>query len=167
MSPICTPSALPPVIEETRTAGVSGDSDDLSGIIYGIRQHFMLPLSRSKLLGLWDELDRLGEQCREPNWDGYGAKPIGQRALVEAKILVRSLPSSIVAPEIVPEPSGAIGFEWRQDNQQTLILSVFGEGEIQYAAILAGGTRKYGAERFSGEIPDFLATILVGHFTQA
>jgi hypothetical protein len=53
-------------------------------------------------------------QLRE-NWDGYGASPISDQAHENARRfidLIEAAPFDVPAPEVSPQPSGTISFEW-------------------------------------------------------
>src|SRR3989338_6372044 len=71
-----------------------------------------LTISRGQLLSeLRYSLNRIYDECSNPNWDGYGAQAISEDAYEEAERIISMLPSSIPAPEIIAEPTGDIGFE--------------------------------------------------------
>lgn len=48
----------------------------------------------------------------QPNWDGYGALPIGEETKKNAHGVLSILENSTCAPEIVPNPNGTLSFEW-------------------------------------------------------
>jgi hypothetical protein len=102
-------------------------------------------------------LDNLWEECSVAGWDGYGALPIGREVYLEAKKLIMSLPvvSFIPMPEIVPEPSGEIAFEWSKGRRRTFIASVGGNNEIVYAGLF-GLNKTHGAEYFGDSLPVIL-----------
>ena len=66
-------------------------------------------------------------ECSYSDWDGYDAVAISEDAYEEAQKIINLLPSSIPMPEIVAEPTGDIGFEWRRDKRQVFVLSVGGK----------------------------------------
>lgn len=167
MNTICPSLGLAGDIEQLVTLGESLVSRNLLGLFNETRQHFMEPVSRGKMLNeLWNCLERIESECKEYNWDGYGASPLLQKALMEIKIILRELPLCLDRPQIVPEPSGAIGLEWRRGGHQIFILSVDGSETISYAAILHGGSKKYGVERFTETLPNFIKDHLWEHFSE-
>ncbi len=59
---------------------------------------------------LIDEFAQLGE-----NWDGYGGSPISDQARDNARHLIdviETAPFGMPTPEVSPQPSGTISFEW-------------------------------------------------------
>jgi hypothetical protein len=114
---------------------------------------------------LGDALDALREtyeECYEGNWDGYGALPISEATYDEAVRFLNALPSWLPTPEIVPEPSGDIGFEWNFGKNRVLAASVDGTNRITYAGLLGTGNKAHGTEVFDGSIPQ----TLVGHVSR-
>ena len=91
--------------------------------------------------------------CRAPDWDGYGAEPVTDKAYFEAAKLLELLPSYLPLPEIVPEPTGDIALEWHKENQFTFVLSVNGNNTITYAGIFGPGNETHGTENFTESIP--------------
>lgn len=120
-----------------------------------------------KLKRLWDTLAGIESECKMPGWDGYGAAPLSSDALTEIKALLELLPSSLPAPDIVPEPTGAIGLEWRRGKDAILVLSVEGKGVISYVAIFGAETKRYGMERLGTTVPSFIQRELLPYFFEA
>lgn len=98
----------------------------------------------------------LYEQCHTQNWDGEGAEPILFDAVEEAEQLLYLLPSSIPTPEFVPEPTGAIAFEWYQGRDRVYLLSVDGTQSIQFAALMGQGNELHGRTNFVGTLPPMI-----------
>lgn len=94
----------------------------------------------------------------EANWDGYGATVITSDAYEEAKKIIKLLPSSIRMPEIVAEPSGEIGLEWRHGRGQIFVMSVSGMHKINYAGLFSGN-KIHGSEYFDETLP----SLIIGH----
>ena len=132
-----------------------------------LESHLNRPVTTAKTLALREVLADIIQECSRADWDGHGARPVSPAAIVESLLLMRFLPRSASVPEIVAEPSGALGFEWHDDRGSAFVVSVSGTGRINYAAILPGGTRKYGAERFSRELPSVVREILLTHFQKS
>ena len=103
-----------------------------------------------------DALRETYEECAAGNWDGYGALPISQTTYDEALRFINALPSWLPTPEIVPEPSGDIGFEWNFGKNRVLAASVNGTNRIAYAGLLGTGNKAHGTEVFDGSIPQAL-----------
>ena len=92
-------------------------------------------------------------ECSHENWDGEGALPISTRTLQEAVKFLTALPLTIPTPEVVPEPMGAIGFEWRGGKNAVFVASVHGTQKITYAGLFGPGVTVHGSEDFGDSIP--------------
>lgn len=97
-------------------------------------------------------LFEVSRECSQSDWDGYGATAISEHAYEEAEKIINLLPSSIPMPEIVAEPTGDIGFEWRSGRGQVFVISVGGKHRITYAGIFAGN-KVHGSEYFEDTLP--------------
>jgi hypothetical protein len=113
-------------------------------------------LTRSYSTGSSEASQKLQKLCYEGNWDGYGALPVSQATYDEAVRFLNALPSWLPTPEIVPEPSGDIGFEWNFGKNRVLAASVNGTNRITYAGLLGTGNKAHGTEVFDGSIPQAL-----------
>jgi hypothetical protein len=100
---------------------------------------------------LRDELATVWEECREPNWDGFGALPVSQETLQNVYRLLESLPLDCPAPSIGAEPDGALTLEWHRSARRTLSVSVGDDGNLHFAGLF-GPNRAYGTEAFFGEV---------------
>ena len=103
-----------------------------------------------------DTLRETYEECYKGNWDGYGALPVSLATYDEAVRFLNAFPSWLPTPEIVPEPSGDIGFEWNFGKNRVLAASVNGTNRITYAGLLVTGNKAHGTEVFDGSIPQAL-----------
>lgn len=54
----------------------------------------------------------IGNAFAVPNWDGYGALPVGDMAKKNALTALEHLESLTCAPEITSNPNGTLSFEW-------------------------------------------------------
>jgi hypothetical protein len=106
-----------------------------------------------------DELATVWNECRDANWDGFGAVPVTQDTLRNAYILLESLPLGFPAPSISAEPDGDLTLEWHRSARRTLSVSVTADGDLHYAALL-GASRVYGTEAFFDEIPDAIRDLV-------
>lgn len=114
----------------------------------------------------WKSLAEIESECNVPNWDGYGAAPISLDAVGEVRLFLRLVPANLVAPAIVPEPSGAVGLEWRRGKEIVLVLSFNGKGVITYASRFGAEVSRYGVERFIETIPLFIQRELLSYFVE-
>lgn len=123
----------------------------LSKAIGTFRQTVSLGLHLEEAL---DSLYEVRQECAEEDWDGYGALPVSEGAYYEAKKLLQLLPSSIPMPELLPEPSGDIGLEWRKGRNH-FVVSASGNNELTFAGIF-GSSRIHGTEYFYNAIPSII-----------
>ena len=105
---------------------------------------------------LLDELYQIYKECSETNWDGYDSQPISKEAYLEAEKLIRLLPTDFKKPEILPEATGEIVFEWYQGKRFIYTISVGGNNLITYAGIFGNTSKMHGTEYFGYKIPDII-----------
>jgi hypothetical protein len=108
---------------------------------------------------VFDELLKTFEECREPNWDGYGAQSVREETYDLAHQFLTVLPLSTPVPSIGAEPDGHITVEWYRSPQRTLSVSISPDGDLHYAALL-GSTKTCGTEPFTGEIPKIIFDLI-------
>jgi len=109
---------------------------------------------RDAIRSLFEDVYR---NCSQENWDGEGAAVISIQTVREAERCLNALPLSVRTPEIVPEPSGAIGFEWRSGPNAVFVTSVHGTQTLTFAGLFGVDASSYGTEQFIDSIP---ATII-------
>ena len=102
------------------------------------------------------------QECCEENWDGYDALAVSPAVLFEAIRFICALPQRLPSPEIVPEPTGDIGFEWNYGKNLIFIASVSGTKLVDYAGLFGTGEETHGTEVFDGSIPP----VLIGHISR-
>ena len=93
------------------------------------------------------------QECSRGNWDSEGAYPISARTVQEAVKFLNALPLTIETPEVIPEPMGAIGFEWRGERNSVFVASVHGTRKMTYAGLFGLGVTNHGSEDFGDSIP--------------
>lgn len=133
--------------------GVSDESNSLQDSIKDIQRRHSETASGQGISRVSVALLEIFLDCRKPNWDGYDAKPISEKAYFEAAKLLELLRFYLPQPEIVPEPMGDIAFEWYKENQYTFVISVSGVNTIAYAGIFGPGNEVHGTENFTESIP--------------
>lgn len=95
-------------------------------------------------------------RCREGNWNGEDAEPISEETALRAIDLLVALPSYLPVPDIFPDPSGAIAFEWYRRPKHRLVLSIYGNGTIEFAGLLGTGNEIYGEARLGNDLPEII-----------
>lgn len=115
-------------------------------------------MALEKRKGLFDELFETFEECREPNWDGYGAQPVSDETYRLAYEFLTALPLDTPAPSVGAEPDGHLTVEWYRSPERTLSVSISADGDLHFAALL-GLTKAYGTEPFVGEVPKIISDL--------
>ena len=106
---------------------------------------------------LIQDLRETFRECSIEDWDGYGALPIQEQAVLEAERFIAVMPAFMPDPEIAPEPSGDIGLQWSFGENRILAVSFAGRNIITYAAILGSSERtKCGKEKFNNSNPQVI-----------
>lgn len=137
-------------------AVTSGGTSETAGFIAKQIEQWRRKLQDSYALGQQakgshNALYQVFEECRQANWDGYGAAPVSVRAFQSACEFLEALPLGTPAPSIGAEPDGHITLEWYHSPRRTLSISVSPEGDLHYAALM-GSSKAYGTEPFFGEV---------------
>ena len=109
--------------------------------------------------GVFEELLKTFEECRKPNWDGYGAQPVREETYDLAHQFLTALPLSTPVPSIGAEPDGHITVEWHRSPQRTVSVSISPDGELHYAALL-GAERICGTETLRARMPTVLSDLI-------
>jgi len=100
-------------------------------------------------------LSEVYEECSRADWNGYGAEAITSDTYKEARTVIYSLPFSMPVPDIVAEPTGDIGFEWRRGKGHVFVASVGGKHQMTYAGLF-GSNSVHGSEYFEGALPSVI-----------
>lgn len=104
-------------------------------------------------------------KCNEANWGGEEEQPISRESALRAEELLLALPSYLPVPEIFPDPTGAISFEWYRRPKHRLVLSIYPTGIVEFAGLLGVGNEVYGSARLEGGLPNILRSQLRELFT--
>ena len=102
---------------------------------------------------LYSEVYRVYHECSEQDWDSYDGMPISDKTFFEAIEIIRLLPQDLPLPEVMPEPTGEIAFEWYKDRKHVFVISVGGRERISYAGLFGSHSETPGFEYFSDRFP--------------
>ena len=116
-------------------------------------------MALEKRKGLFEELFEIVEECRETNWDGYGAQPVRDQTYRFAYEFLTALPRDTPAPSVGAEPDGHLTVEWFRSPERTLSVSISAGGDLHFAALL-GEVKAYGTEPFVGEVPKIISDLI-------
>ena len=67
---------------------------------------------------MFQELLKTFKECREPNWDGYGAQAVREETYHLAHRILAALPLGTSVPSVGAEPDGQITFEWYRHHSE-------------------------------------------------
>jgi hypothetical protein len=115
-------------------------------------------LQRSNAVGIApvrEELGTVWEECRNPDWDGFGALAVSQDSLRNTYLVLESLPLGFPLPSIGAEPDGQFTLEWHRSPSQTFSVSVDPDGLLHYAGLF-GPNRRFGTEVLYDELPEVI-----------
>ena len=105
---------------------------------------------------LYQEIYRIYHEYSDPNWDGYDAIPVSENTFSQAQKFAKLLPDSVPLPDVMPEPTGEIAFEWYQDGTHVLVISVGNDDVLSYAGLFGIHCQTHGTERLTQHIPQSL-----------
>lgn len=106
-------------------SGMSSVAQELNAIFTQYLEYIERPLSLSgPRQSAIEQIQEILRECRRPNWDGYGARPVQPLTASNARLLIRMLPASCPMPEVAPEPDGSISLDWIQGPNRMLSISV-------------------------------------------
>ncbi len=95
----------------------------------------------------------LAEECKEADWDGYGAEPLDRNALDLAREIIRALPDDLPMPSFAIEPDGCVSLDWMPTRSRIFTLSAGKSDRLPYAWI-DGTDRGHAVGRFvNGRLP--------------
>lgn len=146
-------ASLYPLPEDEK--GYSESSQMVKGYLKEIREHYMAPATRKRVMLAWDDAFRdIVENYLEEGWDGYDASPVTEQTIKEAYKFICLLPLSLPTPdEISADPDGDISFEWYKATNYIFTVSVSEKKTIAYAGIFGTYTKVHGSEYFDFKIP--------------
>lgn len=116
---------------------------------------------RSKLI---NEIEELRFEYSKEGWDGYDALPVNKESVRAAVLFAEGLPEKIYTPELAPENSGNLVYDWFPKKKLQFSVSVYPD-KLIYAGII-GSEKRHGEMPFIGEIPDEIIKILTDYFSR-
>lgn len=106
---------------------------------------------------LWDVWD----ECRVPDWDGYGAQAVAQETLHATYTLIESLRLGFPRPTIGAEPDGQLTLEWSKSPTRILSVSVDPDGLLHFAGLFGPGRKQFGTLPFFSSAPQELIDLVM------
>ena len=145
----------------TVTPGSSEEADYVSNQMFdGIKQWRSSISFGEKKREATLELLETYEECKEADWDGFGAAPIEHDAYLNAYRFIEALPDDVATPEMDAEPDGHLTFGWHRTRRYTLSVSVSPDGYLYWSALL-GPRKRNGSEPFLNRIPSDLLRLIL------
>jgi len=154
--------ATPPPFISYYERGVSPISQQLVRVTEQISNHASETISLGWREHLKQQLLEIQSRCNQSGWDGYQAAPICLKTLLAAIEFLKLLPNYIEMPDIVPEPTGEIGFLWEKGEDITLLVSVSPETIV--VVELLGSSKSHGERTFPNRLPTNIEKTLLDYF---
>lgn len=101
---------------------------------------------------LFDKIIEARAVAAQDNWDNDGASAVDQQTVDAAIRVLHALPESLPAPEITPETTGEIAFEWYRDRDNVAVVTIHRD-QIRWAAVIRNRPSVSGRAPFSRTIP--------------
>jgi flagellar hook-length control protein FliK len=152
----------PPFNTSHYELGVSQTSQHLVKYTAQILNHASETISLGWRKALNQQLMDMQSRNNKSGWDGYQANPISQQTMFAAMIFLTLLPDYIEMPDIVPEPTGEIGFLWEKGEDITLLISISPETIVFVE--LSGSSKSHGERKFPRELPSNIKKTLFDYF---
>jgi hypothetical protein len=111
---------------------------------------------------LREELRTTYQDCCEPGWNGYDAASISLETIFAGETLLELFPDYLTPPEVIPEPTGKISFEWHNASGVTFIIAIDSDS-IAFAELI-GSKKRYGEAKFLSTLPDDMKKTLLDYF---
>jgi hypothetical protein len=147
-------------------SGASADAAKIASQLQKLASRFVACATGSKRIAEPKQaIFEVYSRCSRSNWNGEDAEPISRDAALRAERLLLALPSYLPVPEIYGDPTGAISFEWYRRPKHRLVLSIYGNGAIEYAGLLGVGNEVYGEARMGEGLPNLIRDHLRELFT--
>ena len=107
----------------------------------------------------YSELDDTFLDCRENDWDGYGALPVETGAYYRARSLMSALLDKFPAPAVGGSPHGSITLEWMTGQRRRVMISIGEDERIAFAAVFGEETVQ-GVASFIRDAPREITALL-------
>lgn len=120
------------------------------------------PLKDSRAIGvqaLLDDLYLLADDCREEDWNGFGASPLSLRSLGNAEKFIRCLGMDSRDASLGANAKGWVTLQWGPSAKWTLSIVITNDGWLHWAALF-GSVREHGTTPFMGAIPKNIAKLI-------
>jgi len=152
---------------DVTSGGASPDADRIPALLQEIVVRFKRSATGDQRIAeptrnIYDVYDR----CQRQNWNGEDALPVSKEAVKEAENLLLALPAYIPIPDIYPDPTGAIVFEWYRRPRHRLALSIYGNGTLEFAGLLGAGNGVYGEAHIGNNLPKTIRNHLADLFSE-
>jgi hypothetical protein len=133
-------SAMEPVLPQTpqptHQSTVPSDSHwdkNLKHLINLLKQN-KSTYESSTVIPMLLALDKIQQECKVPDWDGYGAEPLSPLAVNDLVLFISQYPNNLPVLEICPEPDGCISLDWALHwslyDKSFFSLSFMGNGRV-------------------------------------
>lgn len=137
----------------TVSRGVGPDADAVKQRIGEVCEHLWESVTLRRVTEMaWVELADAASEAANPNWDGYGAKPVDPLAYRQAERFLVALPTTTPVPDVSVDPDGEVSISWNIEPDWVFSVSIGARGRLSYAGLF-GTSKAYGTEWLITEIP--------------
>lgn len=134
------------------STGAGPAARDIQKRMFQIAAHMRVPVGAYGSQFVRDEIERLLAECSAEDWDGDGAAPLAQTTASLALMFADALPLGLPNPVVEVGSLGEVTFEWRPARGRVLIVSIYADSTVGYAAVLGAGG-EHGRYPFVGDVP--------------
>lgn len=142
--------------------GISSDAKELKNNVISITDDL---LKNARVNSKNADLEIVYREASKEDWDGHGAVAADTKSYLLAKTFLSQLPNNMPTPEIAIDPDGEISFEWYISDRKLVVLSIGGNGEINYVGVI-GKNRQKGKEHYNQQIPKTILELFKRIFSQ-
>lgn len=141
--------------------GIGGNvSKQLEAVMNQVQAHMRVPVAAYGYQWLIkEEVARVLDACGRADWDGEGAAAVTSVTAEFACDFADILPPGLPSPNVEAGAVGEIVLEWRPARRRVLIVSLYEDRSVGYAAFM-DEVRSHGRVPFEGRLPEEVLTQL-------
>lgn len=123
----------------------------IDSMMYKTRSHLKFDATARSSRALNDLMDMAEE---------YGIDANSSPAFARAKQFLLAMPSEIPAPELALDNDGEVVFDWINQRNEMLTVSLRADGRLSYAARRLPNEKEHGTKWFTGTLPSRIVSLV-------